>query len=218
MQEFIEACGQHRCLAVLRAPDFERGLAMAEAAIAGGLRLIEVTWTGAEPARLVQTLRQRYPQIWVGAGSVLTEAHLQSVLDAGGQFAFSPIWDPALLTRAQAFALPYVPGALTPSEIQAARRAGARVVKLFPLEALGGVRYLRSLQAPLEHPCLIPCGGIDAAVAADCLWAGALAVGVGGELFRREWVTAQNWAAIAAAARDFAALSAICATEPSATG
>ena len=149
---------------------------------------------------------------------MLTEAHLQSVLDAGGQFAFSPIWDPALLARARLMNMPYVPGALTPSEIQAARRAGARVVKLFPLEAMGGVRYLRSLQAPLDRPGLIPCGGIDATVAADCLQAGALAVGVGGELFRRDWVEARNWAAIAAVARDFAALSAICATESSATG
>ena len=213
MQEFIEACGRHRCLAVLRAPDFDRGLAMAEAAIAGGLRLIEVTWTGAEPGRLVRTLRQRHPQVRVGAGSVLTPEHLQSVRDAGGQFAFSPIWDPDLLSRARQLALPYVPGALTPSEIQAVRRAGATVVKLFPVDALGGVRYLRSLQAPLDHPCLIPCGGIDVAMALACLRAGALAVGVGGELFRRDWVQAGDWQAITAIARDYAALAAIPATE-----
>jgi 2-dehydro-3-deoxyphosphogluconate aldolase/(4S)-4-hydroxy-2-oxoglutarate aldolase len=218
VQEFIEACGQHRCLVVLRAPDYERGLAMAEAAIAGGLRLIEVTWTGAEPERLVRTLRQRHPQVRVGAGSVLTAAHLQSVQACGGQFAFSPIWDPALLTRAWELDLPYVPGALTPSEIQAARRAGATVVKLFPLEAMGGVRYLRSLQAPLDRPCLIPCGGIDAAQAADCLAAGALAVGVGGELFRREAVAAGDWAVITAIARTYAALAVIPATDPSDRG
>lgn len=195
--DWLTALRQDRAIAVLRAPSLALGQAMAAAAVAGGLRWLEVTLNSSEPLALVRSLRQRYPDCWVGVGTVRSAAELNEAIAAGAQYAFSPFFDPNILQAAQASDLPWIPGALTPTEIFAAWSAGASAIKVFPVESLGGPRYIANLQGPLADVRTIPTGGVTIDNAAAFIQAGALAVGLGSSLFLTTDVAAGNWEAIA---------------------
>ncbi len=199
--DWLTALRQDKAIAILRASTLATGQAMAEAAVAGGLRWLEVTLNSDEPLTLVRSLRQRYPNCWVGVGTVRSAAELEQAIAAGAQYAFSPIFDPRILQTAQAAHLPWIPGALTPTEIFTAWSAGASAIKIFPVEALGGPRYIANLQGPLPDVLTIPTGGVTIDNATQFIAAGALAVGLGSSLFLNADVAAENWAAIAGYAR-----------------
>lgn len=146
--DFLAQLQRHRLLAVIRAPHIDVGLRMAQAAAAGGMRLIEITWTSHHPFDLVTKLRQTLPHCCIGAGTLLSLADLEQASAAGAEFGFAPYTDPAMLPWATAHGFPLVPGALTPTEIAAAWRAGAPAVKVFPITAVGGPSYLKHLRAP----------------------------------------------------------------------
>jgi 2-dehydro-3-deoxyphosphogluconate aldolase/(4S)-4-hydroxy-2-oxoglutarate aldolase len=191
--KFLETLRQQRAIAILRAPHMHLGVGMAQAAAAGGVRLIEVTWNSDRPAQLVDHLRQALPHCWIGVGTVRSMADLKAAVAAGADFGFSPYTDPDLLRWATDQQWPLVPGALTPSEIGAAWRAGAPAVKVFPVGALGGPSYLRSLSAPLGHIPLVPTGGLTVDQASMMLQAGATAVGLSTGLFPMTAVAQQDW-------------------------
>jgi 2-dehydro-3-deoxyphosphogluconate aldolase/(4S)-4-hydroxy-2-oxoglutarate aldolase len=195
-QTWLDQVRHHRVIAVIRAPQLELGYQMAQAAVAGGLRLIEITWTSDRPVALVQRLRAELPQCWIGAGTVLDSTALSEAIAAGAQFVFSPHTDSALVQRGRSHGVPMIPGALTPSEIVAAWQAGAAAVKVFPVQTLGGAAYLQQLQAPLGHIPLIPTGGVTIPMAAALLQAGALGVGLSGQLFPAAAIAAQRWSDI----------------------
>lgn len=158
---WLALLAQHRAIAIIRGTSVAQGVSMASAAAAGGFRLIEVTWTNnAQPSKMAQAIRQALPRCIVGAGSVLTPADLQAAIAAGSQFCFAPHTDPQLIARATAHSLPMVAGAMTPTEIVTAWRAGAAGVKVFPISALGNAAYIKSLQGPLGPIPLIPTGGV----------------------------------------------------------
>jgi 2-dehydro-3-deoxyphosphogluconate aldolase / (4S)-4-hydroxy-2-oxoglutarate aldolase len=198
---WLTALRQDRAIAILRAPSLRAGQAMAEAAVAGGLRWLEVTLNSDEPLALVRSLRQRYPDCWVGVGTVRSAGELDEAIAAGAQYAFSPFFDPKILQAAQTATLPWIPGALTPTEIITAWSAGASAVKIFPVEALGGPRYIANLQGPIPDVLTIPTGGVTIDNAAQFIEAGALAVGLGSSLFLNADIAAGNWEAIAGSAR-----------------
>lgn len=194
--DFLAQLQHHRILAVIRAPRFQTGLRMAQAAATGGLGLIEITWTSHHPADLVAELRHTLPRCCIGAGTLLSLADLEAAAAAGAEFGFSPYTDPAMLRWAIAHGFPLVPGALTPTEIAAAWQAGAPAVKVFPITAVGGPSYLRHLRAPLGHIPLVPTGGVTPDNAAPLLQAGATAVALSTGLFSPPWVDMENWLAI----------------------
>lgn len=169
---------------------------MAEAAATGGIHLIEITWNSYHPGDLVSKLRHRLPHCTIGVGTALSKADLKAAVGAGAQFCFCPHSDPALIQLAQQVEIPIVPGALTPGEVVAAWQAGATAVKVFPISAVGGVSYVRSLQGPLAHVPLIPTGGVTVENASAMVQAGAIAVGLSTSLFPTTAVAEQNWAAI----------------------
>lgn len=183
--DWVAELAQTKVVAVLRSPSLEQGLVMADTAIARGLRWLEVTWTSDRPALLLSQLRERYPDCCWGAGSLLSLTDLEEAIAAGAQFGVSPVLSLPLLERAQTRDLPFLPGALTPTEIRTAQLAGAAVVKLFPASSAGGPAYVRSLQQPLDHPKLFACGGIHPDEVQSYLDAGAIAVGLGSQLFTR---------------------------------
>lgn len=198
---FLEILQQQRAIAVLRAPRFDVGLRMAEAVAAGGVRLIEITWNSDQPAQLVTHLRHGLPHCWIGVGTVLSMADVQAARAAGAEFGFSPYTDPDILRWAADRQWPLVPGALTPSEIGAAWRAGAPAVKVFPVWAMGGPSYLRSLQAPLGHIPLVPTGGLALDQVDVLLKAGATAVGLSTGLFPTDALARKDWGTITHLAR-----------------
>lgn len=193
---FLSLLRQHRAIAVIRTSDINEGLAMAEAAAAGGIHLIEITWNSRHPADLVSKLRHRLPHCTIGIGTALAQADLKAAASAGAQFCFCPHTDSALLQLAQNLEIPIVPGALTPNEIVAAWQVGAAAVKVFPINAVGEASYVRSLQGPLAHIPLIPTGGVTVENAGAMVQAGAIAVGLSTSLFPKTVVAEQNWAAI----------------------
>jgi 2-dehydro-3-deoxyphosphogluconate aldolase / (4S)-4-hydroxy-2-oxoglutarate aldolase len=144
----------------------------------------------------VRSLAARFPSALVGAGAVMTAADAASALDGGARFLLSPVLRPEVVEAAHAAGAAAVPGAFTPTEIDACMRAGADVVKLFPADRLTPAD-LRILLAALPDARLLPTGGISAANAADWLAAGAVAVGVGGALTRAPERAGELLAAIA---------------------
>jgi 2-dehydro-3-deoxyphosphogluconate aldolase / (4S)-4-hydroxy-2-oxoglutarate aldolase len=168
---------------VVRASSPELAIRAAEAVLAGGISIFEITMTVPDALfvirALVETLGDR---ALVGAGTVLDAATATGCIDAGATFIVSPGFDAATVAAAHARWIPAMPGALTPTEVIAAMRAGADMVKIFPASAVGGPKYLRALKGPFPDLKLLPTGGVNAQTAGEYIAAGAAALGVGSEL------------------------------------
>ncbi len=185
---------QQPLIGVIRAREsLAEATQQATVAIQAGLQHIEITTQVPQYLQLIAGLRQHYPQCWIGVGTVLHQQMAEQAWRAGAQFCVSPFADEQVIGWAQEVGLPIVPGALTPTEIWAAWRAGATAVKVFPVESLGGCRYIRHLRQPLGSLPLIPTGGVTLANAAEYLQTGAWAVGIAGDLFPAEVSLDTDW-------------------------
>jgi 2-dehydro-3-deoxyphosphogluconate aldolase / (4S)-4-hydroxy-2-oxoglutarate aldolase len=195
-QFWLKLVQQHRAIAVIRATTFELGCQMTRAVAAGGMQLIELTWDSDRPLQLITHLQQELPSCTFGIGTLLNREAVQEAIAAGAQFLFAPHTDPTLIRVAIDAGIPMVSGALTPTEILTAWQSGAASVKVFPIQAMGGASYIRSLQVPLGKIPLIPTGGVTPENAREFLAAGAIAVGLAGQLFPTAAIEAGNWGAI----------------------
>ncbi len=184
---------QQRVIAVIRAPSAQLGYDMALAVAAGGIRLIEITADSDRPWEMIDRLRLALPDCVIGTGTILTQADWQNAVASGAQFIFSPHVDTQLIAQSRAVGVPMIPGALSPTEIVIAWQAGATAVKVFPVQALGGAAYIKSLGSPLGQIPLIPTGGVTVTNAHELITAGAIAVGLSGSLFPPAVVDSQNW-------------------------
>jgi len=167
---------------VLRAESEEQGLALAEAIAAGGVTVLEVTMTVPGAVRLMARLTKERPDLLIGAGTVLDPETARICMLEGAQFVVSPALNVKTVEICQRYDIAVLPGALTPTEVVTAWQCGADVIKVFPANALGGAKYLKSLKAPLPQIELIPTGGVSLATAHEFLEAGAFALGVGADL------------------------------------
>jgi 2-dehydro-3-deoxyphosphogluconate aldolase/(4S)-4-hydroxy-2-oxoglutarate aldolase len=173
--EAIVRCG---VVAVLRAPTADGFARVSNVLVAAGITAIEVTLTSRGAVEALAGLRRQLPpEAIVGAGTVLTADDAKAAVDAGAEFLVSPVSGPSL----GSFGVPFYPGGLTPTEVFAAARSGAPLVKLFPAAAVG-TRYLKDLHGPLPEVRIMPTGGIGVGDVAAWLTAGASAVGLGGPL------------------------------------
>ncbi len=200
-ESWLTLLRQHRSIAVIRASQLSLGRQMAQAVAAGGMPLIEITWNTDRAPELISQLRLELPHCTIGTGTLLNLVQLQQAIDAGAQFLFTPHVDPALIAAAVDAAVPMVPGALSPTEIVTAWNAGASCVKVFPIEAVGGTSYIKSLQGPLGQIPLIPTGGVTLENAKSFIAAGAIALGLSGDLFPKALIAAEDWEAIAQRAK-----------------
>lgn len=196
-QSWLRLLQQHRVIAVIRSSLGLQGLKMAQAMAQGGIKLIEITWNSERAPDLIRQLRQELPHCTIGTGTLLNQEQLQEAINAGVQFLFTPHVDPALINSAITANVPIVPGALSPTEIVKAWQNGASCVKVFPIQAVGGVSYIKALQGPLGHIPLIPTGGVTLENAQEFIAAGAIAVGLSGELFPKSLMAVGDWDAIA---------------------
>lgn len=168
---------------VLRATSANEAMIMADAILAGGVTVLEITMTVPGAIQVMQQLADHHgDKLLIGAGTVLDAETARSCLLAGAQFVVSPALDLRTIELCHRYSAPILPGALTPTEIVTAWQAGADVVKVFPCSALGGAKYLKALQGPLPQIQLIPTGGVSLSTAAEFLAAGAFALGVGSDL------------------------------------
>lgn len=157
-----------RVLPVLKLDDAGRATAIADALVAGGVPTVEVTLRTEAGAEAIAALAGR-TDITVGAGTVLTPEQVDRVADAGAEFVVSPGFDPDVVARTLQRGLLPVPGIATPSELQAALRAGLDLVKVFPVAVLGGPSMLGALAAPFPGVRFLPSGGITLQTAPDYL-------------------------------------------------
>ena len=178
---FVDLLAGRRIVVVVRHADGAVAETIARAAADGGARAVEITTSVPGAAALIARLRGSLaPGVLVGAGTVLSERQLDAVLAQGAQFVVAPGFDRAVVEPCVAAQVPVVPGALTPSEVTAARAFGLDAVKLFPADTVGP-SHLRALRSVFPDVAFVPTGGVRAANAATWFDSGAHAVGLSGE-------------------------------------
>jgi 2-dehydro-3-deoxyphosphogluconate aldolase / (4S)-4-hydroxy-2-oxoglutarate aldolase len=171
-----------------------------------GIPVVEITLTVPGAVDVIDQLAKQYPDLIVGGGTVLDAEMAKRCLDAGARFLTSPGLVPEVVEFALRNNVVIIPGALTPSEVIAAWKAGVDFVKIFPCALVGGARYIRALKIPLPQIPLIASGGVDQLTARDFILAGASAIGIGAELMPREALQTRKKEWIHELARRFSAI------------
>jgi 2-dehydro-3-deoxyphosphogluconate aldolase/(4S)-4-hydroxy-2-oxoglutarate aldolase len=138
-------------------------LPVAEAMLRGGLRVMEITFRTTAAAEAIRIIRKNLPEMFLGAGTLLSVTQLKQAIDAGAQFGLAPGFNPAVCKITLDNNFPFIPGVMTPSEIESAAEMGYKILKLFPVSQLGGVHFLRALQDPYQslQITFIPMGGVS---------------------------------------------------------
>ncbi len=194
-QNWLSSLQKNKIIAVIRSNRKDLALQMAKAVANGGIQLIEITWNSDRADEVISQLRTELPNCTIGTGTLLNLEQQKQAIASGAQFLFTPHTDIAMIQEAGD--IPILPGALSPTEIITAWNAGASCVKVFPVQAVGGASYIKSLQAPLGHIPLIPTGGVTVDNAKEFLLAGAIAIGLSSELFPQKLLAVGDWRAIA---------------------
>jgi len=189
---------------VVEVDDVADADALAETLLEAGLGVVEVTFRTPAAAEVIARIAERHPDMVVGAGTVIAEQDLRRAAQAGARFALAPGLSPRLLDRAAGMGLPYVPGAMTPSDLQAGIERGVRVFKFFPAMPAGGIAFLRSIAAPFGRHGLrfIPTGGVSPGNLADWLGEPCVAAVGGTWIASRSMIRAGDWTGIRRAAEE----------------
>ena len=184
---------------------------LAKALLAGGIRAMEITFSQKDPdswretAGAIRLLRETLRgEMLIGAGTVVLPEQLEMAYQAGAQFIISPDSNEEIIRRTVKLGMVSIPGAMTPTEILAAYRWGADMVKVFPAGNLGP-GYFKAICAPINHIPLLATGGVNENNLAEYLAAGAAGAGIGGNLVKKEWIQNGEFGKITEAARLIAA-------------
>lgn len=192
---------------VLTIDDLAHAAPLAEALVAGGLTVLEVTLRTPVALAGIRAMRAAVPDAVVGAGTVTSLEQFVAAMQAGSQFIVSPGFSPHLVGAAKDHGIPLLPGATTPTEVMAALEAGIDTLKFFPAAQSGGTAMLKALAAPFPTVAFCPTGGITLANANDYLsLPNVLCVGMSA-IVTKEWLAAGDWAAIRNAASEAAKLA-----------
>jgi 2-dehydro-3-deoxyphosphogluconate aldolase/(4S)-4-hydroxy-2-oxoglutarate aldolase len=181
LRSFIEEIG---IIPAIRLSSTEDALFAAEAVSSSGIPIVEVTMTVPGATAVISELVRTNPKLVVGAGTVLDLEVARRCLDVGATFLTSPGLDLAVVNFAVKQSILVFPGALTPTEIMAAWKAGSDFVKVFPCAALGGPNYIKALKSPFPNVPLIASGGVNQHNATEFILAGASAIGIGRHLIQ----------------------------------
>jgi 2-dehydro-3-deoxyphosphogluconate aldolase / (4S)-4-hydroxy-2-oxoglutarate aldolase len=191
---------------VVRATSAAEAKDAVDAIRAGGIPILEITLTVPGAVQIIAELARTIGDAAIiGAGTVLDADSAQECIDAGARFVVSPALDIPTIERCRRLDIPVFAGALTPTEILTAWKAGASAVKVFPANSVGGPTYLKSVKAPLPHIELLPTGGVSLQNAAEFIKAGAIALGVGADLVDLGALRRGDAAAIVEKARQYVA-------------
>ena len=187
-RDTIESIKQNKIIAIVRGVELKNILLMAEALIAGGIMLIEVTFNQSSPTGnkdtcyAIKQLSDHFgDNLLVGAGTVMNTSQVEMSIIAGAKYIISPNTNVDVIKRANQMGAVSIPGAFTPTEIAYAYEAGAHFVKLFPAGTLG-LGYIKAVLSPLSHIPLLAVGGVNDTNLMDYLNAGIAGVGVGANI------------------------------------
>lgn len=193
-------------VAVIRAPSGDLLVDVAEALLAGGVDVMEVTFTVPGAVRVLERVAERLGnRILLGAGTVLDSETARTALLAGAEFIVAPSTNLDVIAMCRRYDKLVMPGAFTPTEVITAWQAGADIVKVFPSD-IHGAKYLKALKGPYPQVRMMPTGGVSLETAHDFLKAGACALGVGGSLVEPKAVATGDLKRIESLARQFSEL------------
>jgi 2-dehydro-3-deoxyphosphogluconate aldolase / (4S)-4-hydroxy-2-oxoglutarate aldolase len=192
---------------VVRASSPAEARMAAEAVCEGGIPIVEITMTVPGAVEVIRELASNSgSSVLIGAGTVLNAEAARRCLDAGAQFLVSPGLNLPTVDLATREGKLIMAGALTPTEVMAAREAGADLIKIFPCGQVGGAKYIKALRGPFPQVPFVPTGGINLTNAAEFVEAGVAALGVGGECVQAEALKANRPEVIVENARKFLAI------------
>lgn len=205
----IKVIEKEKIVVIVRGVKKENLIPLAEAMYEGGIRLLEITYSAdgsvsdEDTAENVKMLSEHFEgRMLIGSGTVLTEKQVELTYKAGGKFIISPDTYENVIRKTCELGMVSMPGALTPSEIQAAHRYGADFVKVFPVTNLG-IEYLKAVKAPLSHIKLIAVGGINEKNMNQYLDAGICGFGIGSNIVDKKLIEKNDYAKITELAREF---------------
>lgn len=196
--EVLAQLAHYGVVPVIAIDSIDAALPLADALLAGGLPVAEITFRTKAAADVINLLHRERPDLLVGAGTVLTAQNLDAAQRCGARFALAPGFNPRIVVHAQALDIPFVPGVATPTDIEAALAAGCTTLKFFPAGALGGPAMLKALSGPYAHTGVrfVPTGGVNADNLADYLALDVVAAVGGTWIATKEDLANGNWAAI----------------------
>lgn len=173
---------------------------LAEALLKGGLNIIEVTFRTAAAANAIERIVKAFPEMMVGAGTVVTQEQAVRAIDAGSQFGLAPGTDPETIAYFKSRHVPFIPGIMTPSDIQAAVKAGCTTLKFFPAGAAGGPKLLSAMAAPYANLGVqfCPTGGVSLANMNEYLSLPEVFAIGGSWLATKAQIAAKDWTRITA--------------------
>ena len=182
----------------------EHAVPVAEALIAGGLDIIEITLRTPVAEEAIRQIVKAFPEALVGAGTILTEEQVTATIDAGAQFGVAPGLNAAVVNKSKQAGMPFIPGVITPSEIEEALSLGCRLQKFFPAAPAGGVALLDAMSKPYAHTGIqfIPLGGISPANMCEYLKLSCVAAIGGSWIADKKLIAAEDFAAITKNAAD----------------
>lgn len=189
---------------VVKVGSADDAVLLARALLAGGLNVIEVTFRAANAAEAVQAIAQKVPEMILGAGTLLSAAQVREARDAGAQFGVAPGLNLDVVSAAKKMDMPFIPGVMTPSEVENALAAGCKLLKFFPANIAGGVSMLKALAAPYAHTGVkfIALGGIKADNMREYLQEPIVAAVGGSWLVEPALIAKRDWQAITARTRE----------------
>jgi 2-dehydro-3-deoxyphosphogluconate aldolase/(4S)-4-hydroxy-2-oxoglutarate aldolase len=189
---------------VIRADSADVAVRVTEALVAGGVRTIEITMTVPDALTAIRSVAERFGhEILLGAGTITDREMALGALDAGAEFLVTPCVVPDVIATAREHGAAVLPGAMTPTEVFSAWTLGGDVVKVFPASHAGGASYVKALKGPFPQIELCPTGGVSLETIAGFIEAGAVAVGVGGELVLKSAIASGAYDRISDVARQY---------------
>ncbi|MCE9615540.1 MAG: bifunctional 4-hydroxy-2-oxoglutarate aldolase/2-dehydro-3-deoxy-phosphogluconate aldolase [Lentisphaerae bacterium] len=191
--------------------DVDLAVPLAEALLEGGLNVLEITFRTEAAAACVREIAKRVPDMYLGAGTILTAHELQRAYEAGAKFAVAPGLVDEVVTRASEIPIPLIPGVATPTEISRAILMNCTYLKFFPAAPLGGIGMLAAISGPFVHKGVkfMPTGGVDASNAAEYLALPTVCAVGGSWMVKRDLVAARRWKDITKLAREAVRLCAL---------
>jgi 2-dehydro-3-deoxyphosphogluconate aldolase/(4S)-4-hydroxy-2-oxoglutarate aldolase len=202
-KDIADKLGRTGVVAVLVVDRAQDAAKLAEALLAGGVDVMELTLRTPAALEALKVIKSAVPEMTAGVGTILTPQQVGQAMDAGAAFGVSPGVSRRVIEEAARRGLPFAPGICTPSDIEAAVECGCNVLKFFPAQPSGGLAYLRAVAAPYQHLGLryVPLGGVDAGNLRDYV-SDPLVLAVGGSaLAPRKLISDGDWAGITALCR-----------------
>ena len=202
-QQVLAQIESNGIVAVIRADDATQAVEVCRALADGGVVAWEIAMTTPGALRAIERVADEMGDRGIlGVGTVLDTETAVAAVHAGAQFVFAPTVNPAIIEAVHRYDRVMVPGGLTPTEIATAWAAGADLVKVFPANIFGP-GYLKDLRGPLPQVRLTPTGGVDLTTARHWIDAGAVCLGVGSSLVKKDLIRAKNWNELSSLAGQF---------------